>query len=256
MKIQIGLFLSLVLLATSACSPTARDLELKRLSQMVETMQAQLVVQDHRLENLTNKMTVLKQTRQSAVDFSPPSLKVVRLTPSDIASEPAEQEEKPIVLTLHGTKPAEVLPIVAVPKAPIFTAPVVMANPAERALFVQALEHHGAGRLEQAGVSFEKLVAEFPSSKHVASAHFWLGECHFESHRPQVAVAHYERVFSDYPNHTKAAGALLKTGLSYKNMKRIEDAQATFSMLLSRYPRSAEAELARVHLSAIQGGGS
>ena len=102
----------------------------------------------------------------------------------------------------------------------------------------------------------EKLLGKYPGSTHAPSAHYWLGECHFESSRPKVAVAHYERVFTDYPNHTKAAGALLKTGLSYKKMKRVDDARTTFSVLLKRYPQSAEAELARVHLSSIQGGGS
>lgn len=247
----------------SACGSNARDLEVQRLAKVVETLQGQMVTQDQRIESLTNKMIILKQTRapeHGFHDVSQPALKVVTLKPQEGFEEAGPQndkDEEPIVLRLRGTPDNDTLPVVDVAPAPAVHKPVttVSATP-ERNLFVKALEHHGAGQLDRAGVLLEKLLGQYPGSAHVPSAHYWLGECHFESSRPGAAVAHYERVFTDYPDHTKAAGALLKTGLSYKKMKRVDDARTTFSVLLKRYPQSAEAELARVHLTSIQGGGS
>ena len=251
------------MITLTACGSNARDLEVQRLAQVVETLQGQMVAQDQRIESLSNKMIVLKQSRATppaAQEQERPNLEVVTLKPQDDAenSDGFDADDEPIVLRLRGTPEPETLPVVAVKPAPVLTrsTTTTASQSPGRHLFVQALEHHGAGRLDQAGVLLEKLLGTYPSSTHVPSAHYWLGECHFESSRPQVAVAHYERVFTDYPSHTKAAGALLKTGLSYKKMKRVDDARTTFSVLLKRYPQSAEAELARVHLSSIQGGGS
>ena len=262
-KILIGICVYTLVMMLSACGSNARDLEVQRLAKVVETLQGQMVAQDQRIESLTNKMIVLKQARgqgHQLHDISQPDLKVVTLKPEETFEDPIqekEDDEEPIVLRLRGTPDNGTLPVVDVAPAPAIRKPVTTAiTTPERNLFVQALEHHGAGRLDKAGVLLEKLLGKYPGSTHVPSAHYWLGECHFESSRPHAAVAHYERVFNDYPNHTKAAGALLKTGLSYKKMKRVDDARTTFSVLLKRYPQSAEAELARVHLTSIQGGGS
>ncbi len=262
MKILIGICVYTLVMMLTACGSNARDLEVQRLAKVVETMQGQMVAQDQRIESLTNKMIVLKQARgqgHQVQELAQPNLQVVTLKPDESFEEPTEEkdDDEPIVLRLRGKPDHENLPVVDVAPAPVIQKQVTTARATpERNLFVQALEHHGAGRLDQAGVLLEKLLGQYPGSTHVPSAHYWLGECHFESSRPKVAVAHYERVFTDYPNHTKAAGALLKTGLSYKKMKRVDDARTTFSVLLKRYPQSAEAELARVHLTSIQGGGS
>ncbi len=263
MKILIGICVYTLVMMLSACGSNARDLEVQRLAKVVETLQGQMVAQDKRIESLTNKMIVLKQTRghgHQVSELPQPNLQVVTLKPENLledSTQEQETDEEPIVLRLRGTPENETLPVVDIAPAPIVQKKITTTSTTpERNLFVQALEHHGAGRLDQAGVLLEKLLGKYPGSTHVPSAHYWLGECHFESSRPKVAVAHYERVFTDYPNHTKAAGALLKTGLSYKKMKRVDDARTTFSVLLKRYPQSAEAELARVHLSSIQGGGS
>ena len=263
MKVLTGIAVCTLMMTLSACGSNARDLELKRLTKVVETLQGQMVNQDQRIETLSNKMIVIKQGRsgfESDSNLMQPDLQVVRLTPrlgEDTGSvDDLVDEEEPIVLTLRGTPEDKPLTVVAVAPAPVHTVAIPTVQSAERRLFIKALEHHGAGELDKAGILLEKLLGEFPRSSHAPSAHYWLGECHYESSRPQVAVVHYERVFTDYPKHTKAAGALLKTGLSYKNMKRVDDARTTFSVLLSRYPQSAEAELARAHLGSIQGGGS
>lgn len=265
MKIPIGITVCTLMITLCSCGPSARDLEVQRLGKIVKTLQGQMVAQDHRLETLTNKVIVIKEARltggsqRAGIERE---LQVVRLTPDDLSeaddlTSPVEEDE-PIVLRLRGTPKQETLAVVAVAAPPSITSRQTMAavQTPERKLFIEALERHGAGELDQAGALFEKLLGKFPRSTHAPSAHYWLGECHYESSRPLVAIAHYERVFTDYPNHTKAAGALLKTGLSYKTMKRVDDARITFSVLLSRYPQSAEAELARAHLGSIQGGGS
>ena len=251
------------MMTLSACGPNARDLELKRLTKVVETLQGQMVNQDQRIEALTDKMIIMKQARsgfESDANMMQPDLQVVRLTPESsengLDQDEAVEDDEPIVLTLRGTPKEPPLAVVAVAPPPVHRQPLPAAQSPERRLFIQALEHHGAGELDKAGILLEKLLGQYPRSSHAPSAHYWLGECHYESSRPQVAIVHYERVFTDYPKHTKAAGALLKTGLSYKNMKRVDDARTTFSVLLSRYPQSAEAELARAHLGSIQGGGS
>jgi tol-pal system protein YbgF len=262
-KILIGICVYTLVMMLSACGSNARDLEVQRLAKVVETLQGQMVTQDQRIESLTNKMIILKQARAPGNEFqdaSQPALKVVTLKPAESfeqTTQENESDEEPIVLRLRGTPENETLPVVDVAPAPVVQkqATTISSTP-ERNLFVKALEHHGAGQLDRAGVLFEKLLGQYPRSRHAPSAHYWLGECHFESSRPSAAVAHYERVFTDYPDHTKAAGALLKTGLSYKKMERVDDARTTFSVLLKRYPQSAEAELARVHLTSIQGGGS
>ncbi|MBT6177123.1 MAG: tetratricopeptide repeat protein [Deltaproteobacteria bacterium] len=263
MKVLTGIAACTLMITLSACGPNARDLELKRLTKVVETLQGQMVSQDQRIEALTDKMIVMKQARigfDSSAHTMQPELQVVRLTPerTDNAEETGDSvdDEEPIVLTLRGTPEEPPLAVVAVAPPPVHTRPAQVVQSPERRLFIRALEHHGAGELDKAGILLEKLLGQYPQSNHAPSAHYWLGECHYESSRPQVAIVHYERVFTDYPKHTKAAGALLKTGLSYKNMKRVDDARTTFSVLLSRYPQSAEAELARAHLGSIQGGGS
>ena len=233
---------------------------MQRLAKVVETLQGQMVAQDQRIESLTNKMIVLKQSRgqdNSGSSDARPELQVVMLQP-DEPFESDQESEEPIVLRLRGTPE----------RGPAGGGRCASAhNPNEENTHSnhactgtdsirESLRASWRRSIGTRPVSCLKTIERISNVDTRSQRPLLAWECHFESSRPGVAVAHYERVFTDYPKHTKAAGALLKTGLSYKNMKRVDDARTTFSMLLKRYPQSAEAELARVHLSSIPGGGS
>ena len=70
------------MITLTACGSNARDLEVQRLAQVVETLQGQMVAQDQRIESLSNKMIVLKQSRATppaAQEQERPNLEVVTL---------------------------------------------------------------------------------------------------------------------------------------------------------------------------------
>ena len=121
MKILIGIVVCTSMVTLSACGPNARYLEVQRLAKVVETLQGQMVAQDQRIESLTNKMIVLKQSRSqdnSGPSDVQPELQVVTLQP-DEPFESEQESEEPIVLRLRGTPEKEVLPVVAVAPAPV-----------------------------------------------------------------------------------------------------------------------------------------
>ena len=180
----------IVVIALSAgCGAEARQNELRQLRRSVETLQSQVAHQDARLEALSNRFVMLSSKRQVEQRAEPrPLLDVVKLEPEPsklLTDEDLESEvdEPPIVLTLAGAQPPK-LAVVAVPEAPVFT----QAKQPDHTLFIDGLKAHGAGDDKRAVQHFTELVTRYPRSKHVASAYYWIGECHFEAGDIRAAI--------------------------------------------------------------------
>ena len=70
--------------------------------------------------------------------------------------------------------------------------------------------------LDSAVAAFKKLLQDYPSSRHAAEAHYWLGDSYDRLGNYGSAITHYHTIISHYPSHAMADDAQLRLGRAYE----------------------------------------
>ena len=100
-------------------------------------------------------------------------------------------------------------------------------------------------RYREAHALFTQYAADYPNSRMIPNARFWLGDCLFNQNEYELAILEYQKVIADFPNHNKAPAGLLKQGLAFEKLKDYETSEIVFRKLLDEYPKSEQAATAR-----------
>jgi tol-pal system protein YbgF len=231
-------------LTGAACAPSTVELERRRLSQQVDTLQNQLGRLDARVEDLAHSITLLMvqtvPTMGSPVaQLTPPphSLRVEHISRASATTWPDAEDAEEGAAPAAGPAPR----LLTLPREP---ATSTHANQ----LFEKALQNYQHGATAQACNGFDTWLRRFPDHADAPSAQFWLGECKFEQGDYAGAIAQFSRLNETYPRHAKASDALLKMGVAYERRHQSDKAATTFAQLIATYPQSASAELARARL--------
>lgn len=114
----------------------------------------------------------------------------------------------------------------------------------EGQLYADARTAYDSGDLDKARQLFHKLIKEFPKSKNVDNAQFWIGESYYREKWYERAILEYQTVIEKYPKGNKVPAAMLKQGMALQQIGEKPSARLILEELVKKYPKSSEAAVA------------
>jgi len=121
----------------------------------------------------------------------------------------------------------------------------------EKDLYTAAYLSLKSGRYDEAILSFQDLLNQFPKGELVDQAYYWLGESFLSKGDLEHAIHAFLTLSQSYPNSAKYQPGLLKLGIAYQQKGRIGDAKAVFQRLIDEYPESRSSDRARTQLTSM-----
>ena len=132
----------------------------------------------------------------------------------------------------------------ATPAKDTATAAPQMSEVSDQQLYAEARKAYDKGDLDKARQLFQKLIKEFPKSKTVDNAQFWIGESYYREKWYERAILEYQTVIEKYPNGNKVPAAMLKQGMALQQIGEKPSARLILEELVKKYPKSSEAAIA------------
>ncbi len=130
----------------------------------------------------------------------------------------------------------------ATPPAPVKFSPTV---PGEKNAYDRALRLVRSGQSQAGRDEFQAFLNQYPSSKLVPNAHYWIGESYYSQGNFNNALASFKQVSTNFPRHHKTSDALLKAAMTYQKLGDTENAKAHYQSVIKSFPRSSAARIAR-----------
>jgi tol-pal system protein YbgF len=121
----------------------------------------------------------------------------------------------------------------------------------ENEIYQQAKQAFDQGDFETAREGFQKLIKQYPKSKHADNAQFWIGEIYYREKWYEKAIIEYQEVIEKYPKGNKVPASLLKQGFAFYNLGDKANARLILTELLKKYPESNESKIARQKLKGF-----
>nr|VFK56045.1 MAG: tol-pal system protein YbgF [Candidatus Kentron sp. TUN]VFK62230.1 MAG: tol-pal system protein YbgF [Candidatus Kentron sp. TUN] len=100
--------------------------------------------------------------------------------------------------------------------------------------------------------SLKMFLDQYPHSRYVENAQYWLGESYYITRQFKLALEIFRKFLHKYPTSSKVGDALLKIGYVQDKLGQKTEAEQTLANLIEQYPRSTQAHLARKHLQKIR----
>ncbi|NQT10369.1 MAG: tol-pal system protein YbgF [Desulfobacteraceae bacterium] len=113
----------------------------------------------------------------------------------------------------------------------------------------QAFDH---GDLEAAREEFQRIIKQYPKSRHADNAQFWIGEIYYRGKWYEKAILEYQKVIEKYPKGNKVPASLLKQGLAFLNLGEKANARLILNELVVKHPKSNEAKIAKRKLKGLK----
>jgi len=124
-------------------------------------------------------------------------------------------------------------------------------KPTEEEAYQSAKQAYDKGDFNAAREGFQKFIKEFPKSKNVDNAQFWIGETYYREKWYEKAILEYQKVIEKYPKGNKVTAALLKQGFAFLNLGDKVNSRLILSELIKKYPKSNEAKIAERKLKGM-----
>lgn len=121
-------------------------------------------------------------------------------------------------------------------------------SPTDTALYDDALKALEKNDTKGAREKLTALMKDYPNSKHVDNAQFWIGETYYREKWYQKAILEYQKVIENYPKGIKVPAAYLKQGLAFFELKEADNAKLILNQLIKKFPDSAETTAAKKKL--------
>lgn len=103
-------------------------------------------------------------------------------------------------------------------------------------------------RFEKAINSFQDFIRQYPESRLIGNAYYWLGEIYMAQNRTAEAEKMFNAVVNNHPNSFKTADSKYKLGLIYARYGNNSKAKETMEAIIVEHPREPAADLARNYL--------
>ena len=252
-RLRDGLLIGVLLLAASASASAANantvridDLEtrmdrvdrivsnqsLTEMSQRLDALQAEMRVQQGRLEELQNENEQLKrQQRDLYADL-----------------------EKRLQATSAGTIAPGTSGAAAAgssAESAIVKSAAAAPDGGEQAQYTRAMDALKARNYAAATEGFRSLAATYPEGELADNTQYWLGETYYVTQEYDHAAAAFQRVLSGWPNSRKVPDATLKLGYTQIEQKKLAAGRATLQQVVDKYPGTDAAKLAADRLAKL-----
>ncbi len=122
----------------------------------------------------------------------------------------------------------------------------------EDEVYALAKQAFDRGDLETAREEFQRIIKQYPKSRHADNAQFWIGETYYREKWHEKAILEYQKVIEKYPKGNKVPAALLKQGLAFLNLGEKANARLILNELVVKHPKSNEAKIARQRLKGLK----
>ena len=114
----------------------------------------------------------------------------------------------------------------------------------DQQLYSDARQAYNNGNMDKARQIFKRIIQEFPKSRNVDNAQFWIGETYYYEKWYERAILEYQTVLEKYPNGNKVPSAMLKQGMALKQIGEKSSARLVLQELVKKFPKSSEAAIA------------
>mgnify|MGYP001814299329 CR=1 FL=1 len=118
-------------------------------------------------------------------------------------------------------------------------------------LYTSAKQAFDQGDFEAARQGFNKIITEYPTSKHADNAQFWIGEIYYREKWYEKAILEYQKVIENYPKGNKVPASLLKQGFAFLSLGDKANARLILNELAQKYPDTNEGKIAVQKLKEI-----
>ncbi len=225
------------------------DQEIARLHGIVERLQAE-GDPSAALRNLEQRVALIE--RQLGIEPPAPA--------SEFTPAPSQEQTAPPVPPAQPAPPANqppAPPAVQQP-APQQHAPDQRVEIRNKPLPTDEQSYRRAYALVRSGSTSEALpllrefVTQYPKSRYVPDALYWIGDALFEEGRYDEAVLQFDRVVKEHPGSKKELSALLKLGQSFAKMGDPQSSRIIYEKLLKEHPHSAQARHAKTLLKELE----
>ncbi len=125
----------------------------------------------------------------------------------------------------------------------------------ERGHYDRALGYYFAEHPEKARNEFKKFIDNYPHSRLIPNACYWLAETYYMVDEFPQAILIFRRVLEKFPDHPKAPDSLLKIGYSYARLNDMPNSLFYLGILLEDYPGSSAADKALVKVMELESKG-
>jgi TolA-binding protein len=132
-------------------------------------------------------------------------------------------------------------------KAVSFIDQFISRNPglsfSDQIFFKKGEIFYSARNYDAAKVSYQEFIANYPKSKLVPEAYYWIGKSAQNLNQNEEAIHNFNRVFESHPNSESASAAIVEMGNIYNSEKNYDAAIEIYNRALdklSQSPRIAE----------------
>jgi tol-pal system protein YbgF len=181
--------------------------------------------------------TRLRKLEQGAVPREPAPV------PAPVA--PPSSTDAPGSAPSLGAQPGQPMPVPALQAS--------IPNPADESrAYEAALNLFKSGNYPGAISGFQGFASAYPASPLTPSAHYWIGNAHFNLRDYKSAIASQQKLIADYPASSKVPDALLNVASCQMGMGDAAAARRTLEELVAKHPLSNAADLAKKRLNNLR----
>ncbi|MEA3427863.1 MAG: tol-pal system protein YbgF [Thermodesulfobacteriota bacterium] len=135
---------------------------------------------------------------------------------------------------------------------PIRQSTLADSGGSEDEVYVSAKQAFDQGDIEAAREGFQKIIKQYPKSRHADNAQFWIGEIYYREKWYEKAILEYQKVIEKYPKGNKVPASLLKQGFAFLNLGEKANARLILNELVAKHPKSNEAKIAKQKLKRLK----
>ena len=258
-----GIFLSITAASTAYAADTIEQ-RLQRLenllgnqvlmeqSQQMQQIRQELTEIRELVENQEHQLTLIKQRQRNLYQDMDRRLHDLE---AGAGKRPVSSSGlSPVAPPTTAPTGSNIAPPTASSKVPA-PAPVPVAQSGDKdgkLAYGKAFNLLKEGRYQQAIIDFRNFMQNFPESKYIANAQYWLGEANYVSRDYKTALSEFQKILTSYPNSGKVQGAELKIGYTYYEMKDWVSARAALERVIKNHPNTTVARKAEERLQRMK----
>jgi tol-pal system protein YbgF len=261
--------------------------QIQQLQDEVRQLRGQIEVQDHKLEQLSERQRNLyadvdQRLRQlqhkggaatpstgaappSGAAGGPPltSLSPVpgapgtatggagdNLMTTDVSNTPAAAPTRDSRMAMREERPGQKLTGSDIQPAGVEHAGGV-SEAQIQARYQDAFKLLKQSRYDQAIHAFQTFLAAYPDSDYADNAQYWLAEAYYVTRDFPSALREYQKLVKNYPNSQKYTHGMLKIAYTLQELGRVDEAKKQLQDLIKNYPNSTATRLAEERLQRI-----
>jgi tol-pal system protein YbgF len=198
---------------------------------------------ENQLSVMHNRLQVLESSSGNGTAPPPPAQK----PPNSVSGNNIEGVWSPTPYSAVTKKQ----PAGSAGTAPQQTA-ALSPEPTPQGVYNEAYNVLQSGNNRSAREQFKKFLNTYKDSELADNAQFWIGESYYREKKFEEAILSFEDLIKNYPKSAKISEAYYKQALSFSAIKDSVAAKAKLEMLLNEYPDGELAQRAKQKLQEIE----